>query len=332
MSADTPQKNKNKAPRYALNEKIGKISNTAKGIFFIVLSAFCFSLMSLFVRLSGNLPVFQKAMFRNGIAMIVAFFALLKSGSFKMQKGSLPGLLLRSVFGAIGVVGNFYAIDRMNIADASILNKLAPFFSVACSAILLKEKASKTDWLLIALAFFGAIFVVKPSFDFSQTLPALVGVIGGLSAGVAYTYVHYLGKKGERTAFIVFFFSAFSTLTMLPMAIIQFQPMQLWQIGVLLLAGAAASGAQFSLTAAYSYAPAKEISVFDYSQVLFTALWGFFLLEFPDLFSVIGYVIIITAAALKTFFARKNKAKQNEPKKDAPTSQTPQIPLDSTQK
>ena len=309
MSATNPMQNKNETPMSALKNRINSISNTTKGIFFIILSAFCFSLMSLFIRLSGNLPVFQKAMFRNGIATIVAFFALLKSGSFKMQKGNLPALLLRSIFGAIGVVGNFYAIDHMNIADASILNKLAPFFSVACSAILLKEKASKTDWLLIALAFFGALFVIKPSFDFSQTLPAIVGVIGGLCSGVAYTYVHYLGKKGERTAFIVFFFSLFSTITMLPLAIMQFQPMALWQVGILLLAGCAASGAQFSLTAAYSYAPAKEISVFDYSQVLFTALWGFFLLQIPDWLSVIGYVIIITAAALKTFFAKRNAKK-----------------------
>lgn len=292
---------------------MSETNKTKKGVFFIVLSAFCFSLMSLFVRLSGDLPVFQKTLFRNGIAMLVAFFALAKSGSFKMQKGNLPALLLRSVFGAIGVIGNFYAIDRMNIADASILNKLAPFFSVACSAIFLKEKATKTDWLLIALAFFGAIFVVKPSFDFTQTLPAIAGVVGGLGAGIAYTCVHHLGKKGERTAFIVFFFSAFSTITMLPLALIDFQPMELWQIGTLLLAGCAASAAQFSLTAAYSYAPAKEISVFDYSQVLFTAVWGFFLLEYPDVFSVIGYVIIISAAALKTFFARKaKKDKPNE--------------------
>ena len=291
---------------------MSQTNNTAKGVFYIVLSAFCFSLMSLFVRLSGDLPVFQKALFRNGIALIVAFFVLLKSGSFRMQKGNLPVLLIRSVFGAIGIIGNFYAIDNMNISDASILNKLAPFFSVACSAIFLKEKATKTDWILIALAFFGAIFVIKPSFDFSKTLPAIVGVIGGIGAGIAYTCVHHLGKKGERTAFIVFFFSAFSTLTMLPMAIIDFQPMELWQIGLLLLAGTAASGAQFSLTAAYSYAQAKEISVFDYSQVLFTAVWGFFLLQFPDFWSVLGYVIIISAAGLKTYFARKSSKNQTD--------------------
>ena len=119
--------NKNKATMYALNDNL-------RGVFFIVLSAFFYSLMSLFVRLAGDLPTFQKAFFRNFIATIVGFILLLKSGSFKMQKGSLPALIGRTIAGSLGVIGNFYAIDRMNISDASILNKLAPFFSVIFSS------------------------------------------------------------------------------------------------------------------------------------------------------------------------------------------------------
>ena len=93
---------------------------------------------------------------------------------------------------------------------------------------------------------------------------------------------------------------------MLPMMIVQYQPMLWWQVLVLLGAGCMAAGAQFSLTAAYSYAPAKEISVYDYTQVLFTALWGLlFLSELPDWISIIGYVIIIGAAVLKWLTSKK---------------------------
>lgn len=302
------QKIQNDGTRYALNEKINRKDDLFKGIVFIVLSAFCYSLMSLFVRLAGDLPTFQKAFFRNLIAALVGFALLLKSGSIKMQKGSLPALLGRSIAGTVGILCNFYAIDHLPISDASILNKLAPFFSIVFSIIILKERASWRDLALVLTAFVGAVFVVKPSFDIMQSAPALLGALGGLGAGLAYTFVRYLGRKGERTAYIVFFFSAFSCLTMLPMTILQYQPMTWAQVGWLLLAGCAASGAQFSVTAAYSYAPAKEVSVYDYSQVLFAALWGgVFLSEFPDFYSVIGYVIIIGAAAIKTFSARKHK-------------------------
>lgn len=277
-----------------------------KGVFYIILAAFFYSLMSLFVRLSGNLPTFQKSFFRNLVATFVALALLIKSGSLKMQKGSLPALLGRAIAGTVGILCNFYAIDHMNISDASILNKLAPFFAIIFSIFILKEKASVKEWLFVALAFVGALFVVKPSFDFSKSGPALLGVLGGLGAGLAYTLVRYLGKRGERTAFIVFFFSAFSCLSVLPMVIFQYEPMTCAQLGFLLLAGCAASGAQFSVTAAYSCAAAKDISVYDYSQVLFTALWGaLFLSEYPDLYSVIGYAIIIGAAVLKYLTARK---------------------------
>ena len=305
----------NGAPMSEMKEE--KLKNPFKnrsslfyGIFFIVLSAFFYSLMSLFVRLAGDLPTFQKSFFRNLVAAFVGFLLLLKSGSFKMQKGSLPALFGRSIAGTIGIVCNFYAIDHMNISDASILNKLAPFFSIIFSIFILKEKASWKDWLLVAVAFGGALFVVKPSFDISKSVPALVGALGGLGAGLAYTFVRYLSVRGERSAVIVFFFSAFSCLVALPFTIAQYEPMEFIQVLFLLLAGVAASAAQFSVTAAYAHAPAKDISVYDYSQVLFAAVWGFvFLSEFPDVYSIIGYVIIIGAAVVKYLLSRKQGKK-----------------------
>ena len=54
------------------------------------------------------------------------------------------------------------------------------------------------------------------------------------------------------------------------------------------------------MTKAYSYAPAKEISVFDYSQVIFSALLGFVVFrEVPDIYSFIGYILIFTMAIWK---------------------------------
>lgn len=302
---------------YAMNQKNkdnlmknNKTNCLFLGVVCLVLSAFFYSLMSLFVRLSGDLPTFQKSFFRNIIAAVAGFILLIKSGSLKMKKGSLPSLLGRSIAGTVGVLCNFYAIDHMNISDASILNKLAPFFSILFSIFLLREKAGWKDLLLVGVAFGGALFVVKPSFDVSKSLPAVIGVIGGLSAGLAYTFVRKLGKNGEQSAMIVFFFSTFSCLAMLPLTLLQYQPMSWAQVGFLLLAGVAATGAQFTVTAAYTFAAAKEISVYDYSQVLFAALWGMiFLHEYPDYLSIIGYTIIITAAIIKYLSSRKKKVK-----------------------
>ena len=139
----------------------------------------------------------------------------------------------------------------------------------------MKEKASKKEWLIVAVAFVGALFVIKPGFNMALG-PALMGTLGGFGAGVAYTFVRKLGKNGVRGPIIVMFFSTFSTLVCLPFFLMSYQPMTWKQLLFLLGAGLAATGGQLSITAAYTYAPAKEISVYDYTQVIFAAIWGFF--------------------------------------------------------
>ena len=89
---------------------------------------------------------------------------------------------------------------------------------------------------------------------------------------------------------IVFYFSMFSCVLLLPWLIFDFAPMTMKQLGTLLMAGLFAAGGQFTITTAYTYAPAGKISIFDYSQIIFATLLGFFLFgEIPDGYSFIGY-------------------------------------------
>ncbi len=276
------------------------MNDKKQGILYIIMAGLFFALMTFFVRMAGNLPTMQKAFFRNAVAAVAALFLLARSEEgFKIKKSSWRDLFLRSFFGTMGLICNFYAVDRLAIADANILNKLSPFFAIIMSYFILKEKANKTEWLCVVVAFIGALFVVKPSMDM-QFANAMIGMLGGFGAGVAYTFVRKLGKAGERGPVIVMCFSVFSCIVTAPFLIIGAKPMSLYQIVMLLLAGAAATGGQLSITKAYTKAPAKEISVFDYSQVVFAAALGLvFLGQIPDLMSIIGYVIIIGSAVFK---------------------------------
>lgn len=282
------------------------MNNRRQGILYIIMAGFFFALMTFFVRLSGDLPTMEKAFFRNAVAATIAFGTLVKSKEkFALKKENIPDLFMRSLCGTLGLICNFYAIDKLNIADANILNKLSPFFAILMSYFILKEKAYKVEWLSVIVAFTGALFVVKPSFNM-QFIYAMIGMCGGLGAGIAYTFIRKLGKKGERGPIIVLCFSVFSCVVTLPFLIFQFQPMSLLQFVFLILAGVAAAGGQFSITKAYTKAPARDISVFDYTQVLFAALLGFiFLDQIPDILSLIGYVIIIGSAVFKWAYIRK---------------------------
>lgn len=279
-----------------------------KGMLSIMAAAFFFAAMNVFIKLSGDLPAPQKSFFRNLIAMIFAFMILMRSGEkLSYRKKDLPMLLMRSIFGTIGILCNFYAVDHLLVSDASMLNKLSPFFVIIFSALFLKEKANTVQKISVVIAFIGALFVIKPSMDVFQNINSLIGVMGGLGAGIAYTCVRQLGKQGVKGARVVFFFSSFSCLVLVPYLLVDYHPMTMQQLLCLIGAGLMAAGGQFSITAAYNFAPAKEISVFDYTQVVFAAILGFFFLgQIPDLYSVIGYVIIIGVAVWS--FLRQREA------------------------
>ena len=287
------------------------IKKQYKGIFYIILSAFCFSLMDMFVRMSGDLPSIQKSFFRNIVAAGFGWiFVLKEQDSFQWKKGSGKYLILRSLFGTLGILCNFYAIDHLALADASMLNKMSPFFVVIFSFLFLKEKVTAAQILLVMGAFGGSLFVVKPTVSNLDLIPSLIGILGGLGAGAAYTMVRKLGTVGIKGPFIVFFFSTFSCVITLPWLIFDYHAMTLWQVLVLLLAGLCAAGGQFAITAAYCYAPASEVSIYDYTKVIFSMILGFVMFQqIPDFYSWVGYIIICLMAIFMFFYNKRRSAR-----------------------
>lgn len=290
------------------------LSETSKGIICLITSAFCFALMAVFVKLAGNIHFIQKAFFRNAVAFIIALSSILseirKGEKITVPKGAWLYIVLRAVSGTVGVFGNFFAIDRIVLADAAILNKMAPFFTLIFCYLILKEKIEPAPLIFILVAFLGAILVIKPSFDFSKMIPTLAAFIGGVGAGLAYACIRKLSYLKCNSKIIILFFSIFSMMCSVPYMITNFNPMTWQQVLFLCGAGACAAGGQFSITAAYYHAPASKISIYDYSQIIFSTLLGFFFFgQLPDLYSFIGYFVIISMAIANFIYTRKKHLK-----------------------
>lgn len=282
-----------------------------KGIVCIIVSAFCFALMNLFVRLSGDLPSIQKSFFRNLVAFFFALAVMKKNHiGFSGKKSNLLPLILRSAFGTAGILGNFYAVDHLVLADASMLNKMSPFFAIVFSAFILKEKVRPFQAFAVGGAFLGSLLIIKPTVAGMEMFPAILGFLGGMGAGAAYTMVRYLSERGEKGPLIVCFFSGFSCLVTLPFLIFGYHPMSGQQLVILLLAGLSAAGGQFAITAAYSYAPAREISIYDYSQIIFSAGFGYLVFgQIPDVLSWLGYLVICSMAVAMFFYNKPSCAR-----------------------
>ena len=294
------------------------LGNRTKGIACLVASAFGFAVMAACVRLcddyGGAVSSFQKSFFRNIIAFAIALAVYVeewKSGkveewkSGKVEKwkgGKVDGrawllLVLRSALGTIGIFGNFYALSHITIAESQTLNKTAPFFTVVFAWIFLKERVGWRAMGSLLLAFGGVLLIAKPGFAGEAAFPLAMGLLGGVCAGAAYTALHALAKSTLPSAFIILFFSAFSCLASVPFMLHSFDPMTFAQVLALLGAGAGAALGQFGVTLAYRFAAPREIAVFDYSNIIFTAIFGLLLFgQVPDAFSIAGFVLILSAA------------------------------------
>ena len=304
----------------------GVLSNRTKGTLCLIASAFGFAAMGMFVRLAddlgGPISCFQKGFFRNAVAVVIA--AVLFARNLKgrasgrsqhldsqfSETSHLPTsspshlptlflLVLRSVLGTAGIFLNFYAISHIPLADAMMLNKLAPFFTVAFSWAFLGERLRLAQGACLAGALLGAACVVKPGFAAVSVFPALCGFAGGICAGGAYACVHALGRRRVDPRSIVLFFSAFSCLASVPFMVADFAPMTTAQIWTLVGAGAMAALGQFGVTAAYRFAEPRAIAAWDYTNILFAALFGLLLFgQIPDVLSAVGFVAIVASALM----------------------------------
>ncbi|HHE6872733.1 TPA: DMT family transporter [Staphylococcus aureus] len=267
-----------------------------KGIIAILISAIGFSFMSVFFRLAGDLPVFQKSLARNLVAMFIPLFFIYKYHQPMFGRlSSQPLLITRSTLGLIGVLLNIYAIDHMVLSDADSLMKLNPFCTILLSIVFLHEKVRKYQITAMIIAILGMLLIVKPEFS-SSMIPSLAGLFSGIFAASAYTCVRALSTR-EAPYTIVFYFSLFSVIVLIPFTAYTYEPMSQMQILYLLGAGLAAAVGQIGVTLAYSFAAAKDISIFTYASIIFTAILGFILFgESPDFYATLGYVVIIGAS------------------------------------
>lgn len=278
-----------------------------KAIFLMITAALFFSLTSASVKVASKLPISQIIFVRNLISMFVAGITIyIQKGSFTGKNRKL--LTLRSILGLLGLATYFYSIEYLPLGDAVSLNKLSPFFTILIASVFLHETIYFLQIPALLLALVGALFISRPQFE-GTLFPAFIGILGSFFAGSAYACVRKL-RTSDHPQTIVFYFSTLSTLCTLPFfnSFIMPNPKELL---ALLGVGIFASVAQFSMTYAYRYGNASSLSIYDYSQILFSILIGVVIGQgFPDLISSLGIILILLGAIFNYFVLQsKNSIK-----------------------
>ena len=127
-------------------------------------------------------------------------------------------------------------------------------------------------------------------------------------SGMAYTMLSYC-KRFVGPSVIIFHFSALSTVCAAVMMLPSFVVPSPKVLFMLVMIGVFAAVGQFLLTYAYQQAPASEVSIYQYSGVVFTAALSYvFLHESLSASSIIGGVVILAAIFWVFEYHRKHAA------------------------
>lgn len=283
-------------------------------VLLMILSALMFSAMQLMIKLSntsGSFPLMEQVFFRNLLSVLVAGVFLLRKGVFPLgHKSAQPYLFGRSIAGFLGIITFFYATNHARIADANILNKLSPIVVTILAAVFLRERVAKVQYAALAISFLGAWLVCGSTLQ-SDSFAMFVALLSAVFSGIAYTFVSVLKQKADPLV-VIMHFSTFSVLCATLGMLRSFVMPTAEQFCYLFLISIFGSLGQIALTYSYKFAPASEISIYNYSGIIWSALLGWvFLKESLPSSTIVGGLLVIGASLITFLHNRTNNAHSN---------------------
>ena len=223
---------------------------------------------------------------------------------------------LRATLILIGTGSFVSAIKYMPLADAMAIFFVEPFMVTLLGGFVLGETVGYRRLIACLIGFFGALFIIKPSFS-------LFGMVAFLPLLTAFSFTFYIfiTRKMAQNMHPVTL-QAYTALA----AVIILLPIIIWANGtnielldpitpslkaifLLLGVGIAAIIAHLFITFALSMAPATIIAPLQYFEIVTATLFGYlFFSDFPDKWTFLGVFIIILSGVY--VILREHKAQK----------------------
>lgn len=289
-----------------MNLPISK-DNPAFGMICAIGAFFMFAVMNVFAKiLSEHHHVIEVAFYRNAIAVLPLLFIIYAMGKREILtiKSNPRTVVIRSVIGTVSLAMTFGAFSLLPLAEATAFLFTASLIIPIFGYFFLKEHVGKYRWSAILIGFLGVLVMLRPTGDVN-----LLGAGVALSAAVMHatlqTILRALGKteKPETVTFYFVFIGTFVSLIPLPLVF----TMPAWgDVPYIIALGVTGVIAQFLLSIAYKNAQASIVTVFNYSGIIWAALFGYlFWNEWPSEAIWIGGGIVIASNVFIVY--RENK-------------------------
>jgi len=286
------------------------LSDRRKGVCLAVLSALFYSMISVCVKwIGGTLPTVEILFFRAMVMLIVACTTMAVQHQ-KLTGNHKPLLIARGLSGALGAFTYYAAVAKVPLAETMALVNLSPFVVTLLAALFLRERIHKGHILALLISFGGALCIIRPSFE-NVELGYLIAFSSAVITGCSYTMVRKL-KQDVDTPTIVFYYNIVTVVVSLPVMLLNgfVMPSGTEWLKLFCL-GVSALLFNYFNTSAYKYAPAGEISIYNYLSIIFSSIFGILLWnEYLVIGTVVGIALILGGAYLSFRSDRHGEAQR----------------------
>lgn len=272
-----------------------------KGVLFLLVFWLLVTLIAALVRdLQTELSIPNILFFQNAISLVLILpFAWKAIANVEFTKLPIGLLFVRCLCGQANSVFLFASLAALSLADAMVLNNTSPIFIPLLAAVWLKSKIPLKLWFGIVVGFLGVLLILKPSSDI-QNEGAIFGILAGITFAASAIALRRLFSIPGLVMLVVYF--AFGTLVFSAATAMNFT-MPSSEIALKVLAtGVITPCAHIMLIFAFRYASPNQLGPFNYSAVVYSALFDWLVWrQIPDYFSLVGMLLIAIGGAFTMF-------------------------------
>ena len=276
-------------------------------------ASFFFATMGMFIKLSSSTHNLGEIVLFRGLPSVFFILAYALRNQLPLFGSNLKPHARRNMVGITSMWMGFYGTTHLPLGTATTLNYTSPLFI----AIFLLYQSYfpgilRAQWLrfgAIVLGFVGVLGIFNPFIETNLNHAALfIALLGGMMGALAYMTVRSLGRMGEPEWRTVLLFSCSVVLSgLVGIAILGVSSYTLHSTLHLIGIGLAGMGGQLCMTRAFSRGSATLTATLQYTTILFSAVFGYWVWgETIHLSGIIGMVLVIVSGLAATLYARKN--------------------------
>lgn len=267
--------------------------NLAVGALLTTLSFLCVALVSAFGKAAGQYTsTAMVVLFQNLICLVFVAPVALRGGWASVRTDKIGLHILRAATGTACWYALFVAITMMPLTNVMLLGFSAPLWMPIIAWLVSRQKSSTATWVGAGLGFAGVMLVLQPHHQ-RFSAGALWALAAAILLALALMSVRWLGAT-EPMPRILFYYFFLSTVMVIPLAVVQWQPVGGRAWGFLLGVGFAQLFSQIFIVLAYRYASAVKMGPFVYTTIVFTALIDWIVWDHrPTVWVYVGMALVI---------------------------------------